>query len=683
MRGSTSWRLTSPIRFAGYLAQGKFGLTTLLVRSVLKRLVAYLPKPITACARGVRDLVLNVTGILPNSSANFPAISALVTERCELTRVSMTADPICAPTLTDWPIVDVSIVTYNSKCWIAGFIESLLELDYPKDRVTICFVDNSSTDGTESTLLENLPRLRDVGYTVDVILQPNRGFGAGHNKAIRNGRAPFCLVTNIDLTFEPDSLRRVVAMAVVDLPNAAAWELRQKPYEHPKYYDPVTGATNWNSHACVLLRRSAIEAFGGYDETLFMYGEDVELSYRLRRAGYLLRYCPLATVWHYSYVASNQVKPLQYTGSTFGNLYLRLKYGKLTDIVAVPLLALRLLASPTVFLGSRGLVAKSLLRLLVVAPKALMARRRSVAHFPFRSWDYEMIREGAFVEQKPLPAEQPLVSIITRTYSGRELYLRQALLSAAHQTWLNLEHIVVEDGGDTMRGLCEEVASITGRAIQFIANGKYGRSKAGNVGMAAARGRWCVFLDDDDLLFAEHVEVLVSALLFEPSAVASYTLAWEAITDTTKLAQGSYIETQYRLPSVLRQNFDFEVLRHHNYFPIQSVLFERRLFNERGGFDEDMDALEDWLLWIRFALGNRFVHVPKVTSIFRTPSDPVKTRERQTAFDKAYPLALARAQALFIDGCHGALRSSARVTDGGDIVMKVATKQISSIDNVI
>ena len=168
-----------------------------------------------------------------------------------------------------------------------------------------------------------------------------------------HGTAPFCLITNIDLVFEKDSLRRLASTACADNAQAAAWEMRQKPYEHPKFYDPVTGTTNWNSHACVLLRRSAVESVGGYDDTLFMYAEDVELSYRLRRAGYLLRYCPAAVVWHYSYESTTQVKPLQYTGSTFGNLYLRLKYGNFGDIIAIPLLAIRLLASTEVFPGSR------------------------------------------------------------------------------------------------------------------------------------------------------------------------------------------------------------------------------------------------------------------------------------------------------------------------------------------
>ena len=645
MRASTSWRFTAPLRFAGYLVRGNFIHVARMVRHGLGRLASCLPQSMTAPFRRASNRVLKITGMLPDSPANFAAIAALVSDRCDLTRAPIELDPMSPPMPSSWPSVDISVVTFNSERWVEGFIDSLLALDYPRDRISIRFVDNSSTDGTEQALRSSAKVLTAAGFVVDVLTRPNNGFGAGHNVAIGAGEAPFFLVSNIDLVFEPDSLRQVVSMAMADSSRGAAWELRQKPYEHPKFYDPVTGATNWNSHACVLIRRTAFNEVGGYDGTLFMYGEDVELSYRLRRSGYALRYCPRAVVWHFSYESSDQIKPLQYTGSTFANLYLRIKYGKLTDILAVPTLAMRLVFAPEAFPGSRKKVLRNLLKLLAVTPKTLRSRRSTTAHFPFRTWDYELIRDGAFIAQRELPIERPMVSIVTRTHRGRELYLRQALMSGAHQTWPNFEHIVVEDGGESMRDLCEEVAQATGRPIRFIALPKNGRSKAGNAGLMAARGRWCVLLDDDDLLFADHLEVLVRALIDDPGAVASYSLAWEVPTDSSALPQGQYVEKLHRLPSELRQAFDFDVLMHHNYLPIQSVLFERRLFDQLGGFHEDMDALEDWTLWLRYARGHRFVYVPKVTSLFRTPTDQTKAKERQDAFDRAYPLALTRAQA--------------------------------------
>ena len=70
--------------------------------------------------------------------------------------------------------------------------------------------------------------------------------------------------------------------------------------------------------------------------------------------------------------------------------------------------------------------------------------------------------------------------------------------------------------------------------------------------------------------------------------------------------------------------------------PIQAVLFKRELYAERGGFDTRLDALEDWNLWQRYAYGNRFVYVPKVTSQFRTPADGTARGTRHRMLRAAY-----------------------------------------------
>jgi len=628
IRSSSSWKITAPVRFLGHLASGNFAIVRQIIRNVTQ-------KPLLDLQESIKQKCIQAS-IVPEIS-NDAAVNAIVMSRCQLTQQTLTADPLSSPIPASLPPIDISVVTYNSSRWITAFIDSLIQLDYPKHLLTIRFVDNSSTDSTLADLQAIAPALRAAGCSVDIMKRPNHGYGSGHNAAIKSGSAPFCLVTNIDLTFEADALSRIVAVAAND-ETTAAWEMRQKPYEHPKYYDPVTGITNWNSHACVLLRRSALQQIGFYDETLFMYGEDVELSYRLRQAGFLLRYCPQAVVWHYSYEDITKIKPLQYTGSTFANLYLRLKYGNRADAEIVPWLGLSLLMTE-VYPRSRLAVMRHLLRLLVIAPKVLLSRQPSQIQFPFRAWDYEIIREGAFVEQHALPDAPPLVSIITRTYRGRELYLRQALLSAVHQTYPNMEYIVVEDGGDTMQAVVDNINTVTGKNIRFLPQPKCGRSATGNAGLAAATGRWCLFLDDDDLLFADHVENLVTALLDRSDVVAAYSPAWEITTDVSKLHNGKYMEVSHTMPQALSQDFDIDVLKHHNFMAIQSVLFEHRLFEERGGFEEDMDALEDWLLWLKYALGNKFKYVPKVTSMYRVPACPSNSAKRQAVLHEAYELA--------------------------------------------
>ncbi len=353
-----------------------------------------------------------------------------------------------------------------------------------------------------------------------------------------------------------------------------------------------------------------------------------------------------------------------------------MKYGNRWDALAVPLLGVRLLLASQPYPGARRAVLRNLLRLLSLIPKTCWERKSSTVQFPFREWDYEMIRDGAFIELQPMPNTQPLVSIITRTYRGRELYLRQAILSVARQTYSQIEHIIVEDGGDSMQVLIDEMQSALPRSLKHFGLAKCGRSATGNHGLLQAQGRWCLFLDDDDLLFADHVEVLVNTLLSETQARAAYTLAWEVPTDSTQLAQGSYREITYQVPPPLRQVFDYEVLRHHNFMPIQAVLFERSLYLERGGFDEDMDALEDWTLWVRYAHNNQFVYVPKLSSLFRVPENAAQTRQRSEIFAAAYPLALSR-NSLRTQAIDHLLTSLAEENDvaANDIVTATTTNQ--------
>ena len=638
LRRSTSWRLTAPLRLAGRILKGDFESVARTIAHVGRGIKARMPA--SGIVGKISSVIMGISGFRANSTSNREALQSIAASRCAYTSSTPGTDPMTASLPDVLPELDICVVTYNSSRWVQGFTESLIGLDYPRDGVTIHFVDNGSSDDTFERLQAASASLIQSGYRVEIMKRANRGFGAGQNAAIFAGSAPYCLVTNVDLEFERDAVRRVVAMALLDDERAAAWELRQKPYEHPKHYDPVTGETNWNSHACVLLRRSALEQAGGYDETLFMYGEDVELSYRLRRNGHVLRYCPPASVHHYSYEDCNRVKPLQYSGSTFANLYIRLKYGNSADILAIPMMGMRLALAHEAFPGSRRKVLYNLARLLLVSPGALLSRRKSDAFFPFHGWDYEMSREGAFIPSKLTGGDRPLVSVVTRTYRGRENFLRQALLSVAHQTYPSIEHIVVEDGGESMRGLVENLSGVTGKQVRFIGLEKVGRSAAGNTGLKTATGKWCLFLDDDDLLFADHVEVLADALQRDENAAAAYSLSWEVLTSGT--VDGHYVEAEYELPAVFRQEFDIDVLHHHNFMPIQSVLFERRLYLERGGFDEDMDYLEDWTLWVRYAQKNRFEYVPKVTSMFRTPADPAIISQRVERLDAAYPVALAK-----------------------------------------
>jgi GT2 family glycosyltransferase len=549
----------------------------------------------------------------------------------------------CPSSFDVQPLIDVSIVTYNSCKWLDGFFASLKAQEYPLHKLNLCFVDNGSTDRT----VEDLQRWKNQLDThlagFEIIKGGNVGFGMGHDKAIKTGNSEFVLISNIDIVYAPKSIAKVVASALTDNSGmVASWELRQAPYEHPKYYDPVTLETNWSSHACILVRRAAYDKVGGYEPEIFMYGEDVELSYRFRSYGYQLKYCPSALVYHYTYEGENHLKPIQFTGSTMANSNLRLRYGRVEDKFGALILQTALLFRPEVYSGARRDLIANIYRIVRKAPYFLSGKgSNKKASYPFRGFDYELTRDGAFWKVGEPLIDTPLVTIVTRTFRNRNEFLRQAILSVLNQTYPNIELIVAEDGGETMRGLVVEFQSLTNCQIHFYALEKVGRSVTGNYGLEMAKGTYCMFLDDDDLLFSDHVEVLVSALAKQSGCVAAYSLAMEVQTNIQ--SNGRYIESNYDFPTAYKCEFDYGILLDHNFIPIQSLLFQRELYLRRGGFETDMNNLEDWNLWLRYGYKNTFCYVPKTTSIFRTPSDPGTRLTRNQFLHSAYSDAKDRA----------------------------------------
>ncbi len=590
---------------------------------------------------------------LPNSRQNAPALNRFVQNRANVllspSHVAWLSSP---PKDAELPVIDLSIVTHNSSKWVQPFLESLLAVDYPSGKLALYFVDNASTDDTVELLQAFQQSHGEHFASINVLQQDNVGFGLGHHAAITQGNSDFVLVTNVDLTLNEDALKKVVARAITDEAETASWELRQKPYEHPKYVDPVTLEVNWSSHACVLLRRSAYQEIGGYEPRIFMYGEDVELSYRLRAHGYRLRYVPDAVVWHYSYASASEVKPVQFAGSSLANAYLRLRYGNLADIAAILPLQLALLLRGGGFPGSRKMVLKNWLTLAKNAAWFLKSRpRHSKASFPFRAFDYEMIREGAFVELLPLPGDEkdlPLISIVTRTHGEDDRYLRECIASVMNQTYPNIEHIIVEDGGSHKQALVDSIKAQYGEELapRYFPLDKVGRSAAGNIGLTKASGEYMIFLDEDDLFLPDHVETLYTTLQNSADVDAVYSLAWDTQTTEPQSGEpGFYREVAHSTPGVFYQEFSRKILEHHNYIPIQAILFKRELFDRLGGFDEAMTYLEDWDLWKKYAASGTFKWVKKTTSLFHTPHNVKNRVQRQTELDSAYKHAVEKSAA--------------------------------------
>jgi GT2 family glycosyltransferase len=635
---STSWRLTAPFRdfllaakkTGGYRQLKGITANLLRVASLLGREIINRPP-----FREIKNQVLYLADVLFMDAGvyrNMISMRQLAAKRCDASAWhGLQEEPS-----ERYPCIDIGVVTFNNKKWLPIFMSSLLAQHYPLEKITLIVVDHSSLDGTMDTwrALEDKYGSRFRRFVI--LQQENLGFGQGQNLAFRHSTAHYFLVSNVDLEFEPDALTTIVGAATREGGALGSLEFRQKPYEHPKYYDPVTLETSWSAHSCVLFNSDAFAAVGGYEARIFMYGEDVELSYRLRDRGFSVKYCPQAVAWHYFYQDQEpeELKPLQLKGNTVANCFIRIRYGAWADILQIPGMFVGLTRARYRNREPLNVVAESCWKVLRNFPYFLITRKQSKLVFPFDDWDFERRREGAFYRQLRSPERcLPIVTVIIRTCPGRSAYLCEALQSLANQTYSNIEIIILETGGTTAVPLAEQFRSWYSLSIFHLALPALGRSAAANAGLSHAQGEYIMFLDDDAMLFSDHVETLVSGLLNEPDREAAYALSMEIRSIYVGNSMSKYHEVEYVSPQNLRQPFDRAVLLNRNFIPTQSLLFHRSLYRQYGGFDENLADSAEWDLWLRYSHRKDFLFIEKTTSLHRSFYRPGKTQEYEKSVE--------------------------------------------------
>jgi len=169
------------------------------------------------------------------------------------------------------------------------------------------------------------------------------------------------------------------------------------------------------------------------------------------------------------------------------------------------------------------------------------------------------------------------------------------------QTYARIELIVV-----AAHGALAPPQALMGKDLRWISQGqKLSRPLAANVALDAARGQYCIFLDDDDLIAPQHIEKLVHALQRNPEASAAHT-------DVQVLDMAGKELLRYDRPYCAQR------LLGSNVFPIHSVLFARSLASTSGcRFDEGLPVLEDWDFWLQVSEHSTFIHEPGISAIYR------------------------------------------------------------------
>lgn len=528
--------------------------------------------------------------------------------------------------------VDIIIVTYNSEKWLENLINSIEnQKGINLRKINLFFVDNVSTDGTIQKLFEYKEKSK-LGKFEIIKSDKNLGFGGANNLGFKHGKSKYVFFLNPDTELEENSL----CIMLEDISNSSKefkmWEFRQKPYEHPKWYDILTRETSWASGACFIIEREVFEEIKGFDDKLFMYAEDVDLSWKVRVYGYKIKYVPKATVLHYCYQTANEVKPIQYYYTIINNLNLRLKYGTFKDEFEWYKRFFNILKVQGPQLTSRrNLIKKFIENLKNYLHFKLWKYKKEVRNNlekfvpTFIGFDYENAREGAFVRNDNIETK-PLVSILVRT-CGRPLVLRETLISLRNQTYNNIEIVIVEDG----KNISEEMIKkeFPDLNILYKATGeKVGRCVVGNMALELANGEYLNFLDDDDLFYADHIETMIQKLMENKEYNAAYTIAYEERRELLS-TEPEYKYIIHGKSIVFNKKFSRFTLITRNAFPIQTVMFKKELYEKYGGLDLEFNYLEDWELWARYCFDNKFLYIPKVTSAYRVPDNEELYRDRQ------------------------------------------------------
>jgi glycosyltransferase involved in cell wall biosynthesis len=198
-----------------------------------------------------------------------------------------------------------------------------------------------------------------------------------------------------------------------------------------------------------------------------------------------------------------------------------------------------------------------------------------------------------------------MISVIMPCFNA-EPFLRQAVESALGQSYGNLELIVVDDGStDSSR----EILRSYGDRVQVIQQQRRGPYPARNRGVAASRGEYVAFLDADDYWTRECLAELQNAL--QGTNAALTYCGWQNVGLAGSRGE-PFIPPDYDAGDKLEM-----FLRSAAPWPIHAALLRKSVWEEVGGFDEDLGTCMDYDLWLRVAVSRPIRRVERVMAFYR------------------------------------------------------------------
>ena len=270
--------------------------------------------------------------------------------------------------------LSVIIVNYNVKYYLDQCIRSVLrafeEMNTPAE---IIVVDNHSADGSVDYLEQRYPQ-KLFPMVRFVRSAHNLGFARANNTAIRQSRGEYVLLLNPDTIVGEDALKAsvdfmdahedagAVGVRMLGAQGRRAMESRRGlPTPMVSFFKMLGFCNRWPHHrlfgkyymgylpwdepsqievvsgAYCMLRRKALDEVGLLDEDFFMYGEDIDLSYRVLKGGYHNYYLPV-DILHYK-GESTQKSSFRYVHVFYEAMliFFRKHYSGMTFLLSLPI----------------------------------------------------------------------------------------------------------------------------------------------------------------------------------------------------------------------------------------------------------------------------------------------------------------------------------------------------------
>lgn len=197
------------------------------------------------------------------------------------------------------PLVSIIVVNFNGRRYLARCFESLLSGTYKN--IEVIFVDNGSADGSTEFVRQNFPAVKVIDNS------KNLGLAIASNRGAAAAKGEYLFFYNNDTVAEAHLVERLVEAMEKD-PLLGAGGCRTYTYDGTRVINegvvcdifgyPFGRGSAFYVDAAIFIRRALFERLGGFDERMFLYGEDRDLCWRVWLYGYKVEAVKDAVFYH-------------------------------------------------------------------------------------------------------------------------------------------------------------------------------------------------------------------------------------------------------------------------------------------------------------------------------------------------------------------------------------------------